>query len=408
MFDTMKTRLLLILLFPVIAYSQTRYLDSLFSVETTSDILYGNNDNWNGSNQDLYLDVYEPAGDVAEERPLIIFAHGGSFLYGDKLNPSMQILCTEFAEMGYVTASINYRLGVNYFNVLAGNGETEFLYAALRGTHDMRAAVRFFRQDADTDNLYRIDTNYIFAGGSSAGAFMGLHTAYLDQLEEIPEEVDNIEELGGIPGNSGNPGYSSDIDLAVNLSGAIGDTVWIEEEDTPHVSMHGTDDGTVPYETGYVELFGIQVYEVHGSGVIDIRSENVNVAHDFYTFNGAGHVPYDPVAGEDQHEMYMDTTIQFVKTSLYERFFGTLTGRPEQFITQKQLTAYPNPSNTGRITVTISPSQHALIGIHDMSGRRIISRQVHSSTTFTLDRGVYLLRATYKDGTVENRKLIIK
>ena len=404
----MKTRLLLILFFPVVAFSQTRYLDSLFSVETTYDVLYGNNDNWNGTNQDLYLDVYEPAGDVAEKRPLIIFAHGGSFLYGDKLNPSMQILCSEFAEMGYVTASINYRLGVDYFNVLAGNGETEFLYAALRGTHDMRAAVRFFRQDAATENLFRIDTNYIFAGGSSAGAFMGLHTAYLDQLEEIPEEVDNIEELGGIPGNSGNPGYSSDIDIAINLSGAIGDTTWIVEEDTPHVSMHGTDDATVPYEEGYVELFGIEVYEVQGSALIAERSENENVNHDFHTFVGAGHVPYDPVAGDDEHEMYMDTTIQFVKTSLYERFFGTLTGFETESISETKIRLYPNPSSTGDFVIEPLINQQAILKIYDITGRKILMESLTSTKTLHLETGIYIVTVLFSDNSIEKKKLIIR
>ena len=65
------------------------------------------------------MDVYSPADDDFNSRPLIFFMYGGSFIGGSKTNPTMVDLCETFAKRGYVTASINYRLAediVGFFN----------------------------------------------------------------------------------------------------------------------------------------------------------------------------------------------------------------------------------------------------------------------------------------------------
>lgn len=394
-----------ILLCAFASMAQTRYFDSLYAAEVTSDVFYGSNYNYDGSEQELLLDVYQPMGDDLEKRPLIIFSHGGSFLAGSKENPTVVELCTRFAQLGYVTVSMNYRLGVNYFAVLAGNGEEEFTYATLRGTHDMRAAIRFFRKDAATENLYRIDTTIMVAGGSSAGGFNGLHTAYLDELEEIPDEITNIEELGGIEGNSGNAGYSSKINAVINLCGAIGDTAWIAEMDTALISVHGSDDGTVPFGTGNVELFGIPVAEVHGSQVIDIKTQQAGVSHDFLPFYGVDHVPYDPLVGEPENELYMDSTFTFVRNSLYEMFIGSLPTNTTH-LKDQQMVVYPNPSY-GAVTI----ERGALVGniwIYSIDGVLVdvlsgVANQYHIS----LPAGVYIISGVGELNVAFHQKIVV-
>jgi hypothetical protein len=399
----------ILLFFPFLLQGQTRFLDSLFSVEIQSNILYGNNTNYDGSSQDLYLDVYFPSGDTVEQRPLIVFAHGGSFLAGSKENPSMVALCTRFAQMGYVTASINYRLGVDYFEVLGGNGEEEFTYATLRGTHDLRAAIRFFRKDASTENLYGIDTSLIIAGGSSAGGFMGLHAAYLDRLEEIPEEISDIEELGGIEGNSGNEGYSSEIHAAVNLCGAIGDTAWIETSDTALFSVHGSEDQTVPFGTGNVELFGIPVAEVHGSSVIEQKTTQTFTSHQFMPFWGADHVPYDPLAGEPEHEAYMDSTVYFLKTSMYEHFFGTVTAGPVVQAKENDFVVYPNPSRQGFVIAALQADEAVAVLVYDLYGKLIRKLNPENERIkISLERGAYIIEVQWKDHTKTVKKVMIR
>ena len=76
-------RIISTLLLITTLYSQSecdgvRYTDEIFSqVNVTSNVLYGGNYNPNiwGQNEweDLYLDIYEPAGDEIENRPLVFF-----------------------------------------------------------------------------------------------------------------------------------------------------------------------------------------------------------------------------------------------------------------------------------------------------------------------------------------------
>ncbi|MFM9005864.1 MAG: alpha/beta hydrolase, partial [Flavobacteriales bacterium] len=153
-----------------------RYLNFVFAETTpTTDILYGVNINNQGANESLYMDVYEPTGDAANDRPLVIMCHGGYFLSGDKAAADVIPLCTDLARMGYVVASINYSVGIPFGAAL----EVPYGQAVVRAVQDLRAAIRWFRKNADTEgNTYRINPEQIFVGGASAGGFMALHHAY--------------------------------------------------------------------------------------------------------------------------------------------------------------------------------------------------------------------------------------
>src|ERR1051326_8568058 len=201
-------------MFPLLAFSQNycgslRYDTTVFSsIVMDSDIVYGSNNDLNGNAVTLKMDIYQPMGDTASIRPLIVLAHGGSFVSGDKKD--MELIGFEFAKRGYVVASINYRLGLGF-----PIDSIRAMRAVWRATQDMKAAVRFFRKDAATTNTYKIDPNMIFIGGASAGSFMAVQYAYMDQPSEIPTAIDT-NLLGGLEGNSGNAGYPSDIKAVLN------------------------------------------------------------------------------------------------------------------------------------------------------------------------------------------------
>ena len=202
---------LTLLLFVVsISYAQVdcsggRYSTEVFAGNVeTSNVLYGSNFNLDGSSEDLKMDIYQPAGDSLTSRALVIMAHGGSFIGGDKADGCTDKICKELVKYGYVTASINYRIGMGF-----PINEQNATRAVYRATHDARAAVRFFRKDfAENGNTYGIDTNQIYFGGQSAGAFMAIHMAYLNDTSELPPLVDTsaVGMGGGMEGNSGNPG----------------------------------------------------------------------------------------------------------------------------------------------------------------------------------------------------------
>lgn len=269
-----------------------RYRYRIFDqVDVSQDVFYGANTGSSGTNVELDMDIYRPANDVEVNRPVVILAHGGFFLAGSNDGVDVVPLCEDLARMGYVAASISYRLGIdNLFDL-----ETSFQEAVIRGVHDAKAAVRHFRRThAEDGNPWGIDPTRIVLGGSSAGAFIALHAAYIDDLSEVPDVIDLTQQGlgGGLEGFSGSPGYPSDVLSVVNISGAIGDANWIEAGDVPVVSTHGTSDGTVPYGTGTISFAGLNVIDVDGSWPIHIRAEELEMDHRFVTFEGAGHVPH--------------------------------------------------------------------------------------------------------------------
>ena len=57
---------------------------SFTAIDTTENVHYSTNIDRNNNSVDLLMDVYEPNGDSEPERPLVILAHGGTFISGDK------------------------------------------------------------------------------------------------------------------------------------------------------------------------------------------------------------------------------------------------------------------------------------------------------------------------------------
>ena len=286
-----------------------RYATDVFAnYTTTSDIVYGQNTSWNGASTTLKLDVYQPTGDTETNRPLIIWVHGGSFIGGTKTDGDMVAFSQKFAKKGYVCASIDYRLG--FFPFDSANA----VKAVVRAVQDLRAAVRFFYKDKQTSNTYKIDTNNIYVGGSSAGAITSLHLAYLDDECEVSDYLNQttITQLGGLEGTSGNPGYSSNVKGVLNGCGALARYSWLEASDVPVASVHGTNDATVKYNRGIVNP-GTPLMYLDGSRMIHERACAVGVENQFYTFLGAPHVPY---AG---NAAYMDTTVNFFRDFLIKQ-----------------------------------------------------------------------------------------
>lgn len=276
---------------------KVRYLDDVFSeVSITSNVLYGNAMNINGNSQDLLLDIYEPSNDGELLRPLLIYAHGGGFKYGDKSGGYIPEFCKSIAKKGYVVLSINYRLGIK-----EPQEEAEVAEALYRGQQDARAAIRFARAHANVKN---IDTTKIYIAGSSAGGGIALHLAFWD-VSEIPTYI-NQTIWGTLEGNSGTSGYSSSISGVINMWGAIGDTLWIENKDFPVKLIHSENDAQSPYISGINNL-GVFVY---GSYAINERCHSLGIPSDLYTYSYVGH-------GEGLEPPLLSTTIKEVVDFLY-------------------------------------------------------------------------------------------
>lgn len=267
-------------------YDGDRYRESIFSsVNAQNNVTYGSAPVWTVpyNNTTLKLNVYQPTGDTHNKRPLIIFAHAGGFLNGNKDVDDMVALCDSFARKGYVTATLDYRKG---FNPLS-NGSAE--RAVYRGIQDGKAAVRFFKEKAA---VYGIDTNNIFFGGMSAGAFMALHVAYMDKETERPQSTyggGTVNNLGCLDCTGNAYSHSSSIKGVLNYWGATSDTSMIEAGDIPMLIMHGANDPTVPFDYGHP--FGLPTLpSTYGGLQIHNRAVNLGLDVEFIVSNGPLHM----------------------------------------------------------------------------------------------------------------------
>ena len=307
----------------IVDCSSGRYSDEVFPNFTkTSDVQYGQNISLTGSTENLLLDVYQPDGDVLTERPLIIWAHGGSFVGGSKTGGDVVPLAQDFAKMGYVTACINYRLGMNNIP-FPGPDSVDATETVVRSVHDARAAVRFFRKDyVENGNTYGIDTSKIFMGGVSAGGFIALHLAYLDAENEMPTDYIDTTQAGlggGVEGNSGNPGYSSRVKAIINSCGALRDTAYMNNNTTPVVSFHGDQDGTVPYGTDIIYMIGVfPIMTVNGSSTVHEQADKLGINNCWNPWFGEDHTPHvsNPSYYDSLQTISKNFLLQFVCNTL--------------------------------------------------------------------------------------------
>lgn len=393
----MKKSLLLLFTLAVslVAQSQincdgNRYQASIFTeVNTQSNIVYGNNTSFANVAQNLNFDFYEPQGDVVAERPLLILAHGGSFIFGNKTDAYMVSMCTRLAKMGYAVASIQYRLG---YNVFAADS-VQIYNACLLAVQDMKAAVRFFRKSYTEGNPYKISNDYIFAGGVSAGAVAAVQMAYLDKVEEVPAVI-NLSALGGLEGASGNAGFSSKVAGVINLCGAVGRLAWIEGEDVPIVSMHGTTDNVVPYGTDFYYLVNNPIIKLNGSGSIHDYVAGSNMIEDLKTWPGVGHTPFI------DNPAYMDSVLAFVPPFLAERIICNNLLANETLTPKTSFLAYPNPSST-TLNISNFPIDATSMIVTNITGQVIYQTNQYQGNidVSAWSNGLYFLTINTKQGS---------
>jgi acetyl esterase/lipase len=115
---------------------------------------------------ELKLDLYFPADTLRRPVPLIVWIHGGGWRGGSRTDSALALL---WRDSGFAVASVDYRLS------------KQARWPAQ--IHDVKAAVRWLRANADTLEL---DTGRVVAWGESAGAhlasFLGV-TGPADTLE---------------------------------------------------------------------------------------------------------------------------------------------------------------------------------------------------------------------------------
>ena len=375
-----------------------RYYDKIFA-QSTSTVTFGNAMQFDSSYVDLKMDIYQPTGDNFAHRPLLLFAFPGSFTAGTRLSPDIIQLCDNFSKRGYVCASIDYRLGFEG----GSDCDTNQFKALMRGVQDMKAAVRYFYKDAQTTNTFRIDTNQIFIGGSSAGAFIALNYAYGKEDTLSRSEPDwarpALDSLGGPEGNSGNLGYASKVKGVIDLCGGIADTVWIMPGDPILVGVHGTADATVScyFDSVYASTHPESL--LFGGGDIKNRLGQMNLPHSLYLFQGADHVPYIlPIPFLPPASAYMDSTVWIVRDFLYQNVVcdSALISGVDDVVNEIPVSVFQNPSDEV-INIFSHYDNDLTADVFSVEGKLlarkfVVAKSSQSILKQELGAGIYLVR----------------
>ncbi len=417
-------KILFLFLFLFGMQAQVRYLDTLFTSYTVdSNIVYGTDTTFAGTVIPLTMDIYTPDGDVITERPAIVFVHGGTFVTGSKNDSEVVALCKAFVHRGYVTVSINYRIGFNFSSDPAIL-QAEAIKALLRGVQDGKGAFRYLYKTAkNMGNLYKIDTTNLFFAGVSAGAFIGNHIAYMQTIAELNQYTSDtlLNQIGGGLDGRNNPGYSYNFKAMVNLCGAVGLSSWIDATEIPLISMHGTADQTVPYGQGSV----LGVLAVHGSYSMDSVADLRGVPSALFTWDSLGHVPFEGTNPENIY--YMNQTIDWVSKNLYS-LMQQNTLLPDtsvqpympaslQFVTLpgSEISFFPNPTKDNLTISVLNPSLKRLnVEIYNIEGKKMLNKtfirpsEKLNLNISTLEQGTYLLRFSDNEGRQRTEKLIVR
>lgn len=162
--------------------------------------------------------------------------HGGGFIAGNKEDRKTE--CIALAQKGYVAATISYRLGWD-----TGLQRIQAIY---RAHQDANASLRYLVSNYST---YGIDTNWIFIGGTSAGAITANNVNYTSQ-DEWNVLFPGIETMLGSLDTSGNT-YTNSFDLKgiFNNWGAVPINSIQSSEMIPQIAFHGELDQTVNIDT---------------------------------------------------------------------------------------------------------------------------------------------------------------
>lgn len=195
----------------------------------------------------LLLDIYLPPKKYSYQKfPLVVVFHEGGYQQGNK--SSLEEAGRIFADSGFITASVDYRLGWRQTGGCEGTINT-LAEAEYRGIQDANSALRFLIKHAEK---YGINTDLIFIGGVSAGAAIALNSSYATDTILKQKSPDLYAKLGGLNNLGGNYTNSNIIKGIYSLSGSISDSNFIQKgKIIPTICFHGTDDDLVPFNTGY-------------------------------------------------------------------------------------------------------------------------------------------------------------
>lgn len=400
-------------------FSSSDYF-SISQIEIKYNVSYGLADNWYLGQPIASENTFEIAFpkvtiDNLEKRPLIVLVHGGGFGGGDKALFDDFII--QYAKSGYVAASLNYRLGWDSGispDSCSGNGQS-LAEATYRAVQDIKAAMRYLAANAD---VYGIDVNQMYIGGSSSGSAAVLSSVYMNQTDFNTVFPGLESELGKIDESTNTIKISYSVKGVINMWGGISDTSFINATDNmPVLSFYGTDDSIVPPNGGPV--YNCPDYEImYGSRAIADRLKNLGICYYLHAKTGAGHEAYPTdytmsniacfvkqilcnACATNEYEYYFpecDTYITGVANEPANNLFAIYPNPASQYITLRSEFSIPVNSQfklfdgMGRL-ITVAFKTDGNIAQADISGLstgvyfvQIIAGTIQNTLSFTIQR----------------------
>lgn len=225
--------------------------------------------------EDWLMDVYTIADTTHTPRPVMIYEHGGAWSAGSRKNAGQEVFNRHLAELGIVSISIDYRLGL-----IEGNpyGVTNMTDVVRLGTEEFIDATLFVLAHQQEWN---IDPTKIMLSGGSAGAINALTLendlcngeAYTKRL---PEGFD----------------YAGIISHAGCVEVLHDELVW-GRKPCPmllfHGDLNGVSDGALPHGKSIIEVEGMNNHPWAGTLYIDKQLTEMGAPHWTIIERGADH-----------------------------------------------------------------------------------------------------------------------
>ena len=217
---------------------QTRNFTSLFSWLLTYVLLtignvyaeptFSATENINYNNAEQTLDIFVPENQL--KTTALLFIHGGGFDQGSKAD--MHAHAKHYAELGFISASINYRLSLNDPYPTAINDVTD--------------AVNWLKSHAKS-NQYIV--NKIILIGYSVGGTLALNVG-LKPENELAAIVDvaGITDINRLIENGHLPQLKEQMRVYLNGENPViaSPISQISTKAPPTLVVHGKDDGLIP------------------------------------------------------------------------------------------------------------------------------------------------------------------
>lgn len=301
--------------------------------------------------EDLFLDVYGPEGDDSTDRPLIILASGGSFVFEDR--DIVADTAQAFAERGFVAVTMDYRVlsigadGMPFptatpaelatlqatseaalaaaieAGTLTGPEifETTIAFAVGNAVQDMFAAVRFMRASAQGDNPYGINEDLIFVGGESAGAVIAMAVTTFNGTDtpimgNDSSNVLNQNAFFAANGIAGMVGDNNDVSAAVagafSVAGAVNNLGTLTDNDMDVVvyAAHNELDMVVPCDSTAEGATGLGLITSGSCDFIPALNDLGAATGFFFVEGDTGHVDFEDEGERDQ--IYTEATQLFL------------------------------------------------------------------------------------------------